>query len=266
MAQGQLASQTFQVPDTVEAIEFYFEQGLTDGLPVVPPTPDMVTRFLDAISKAPGDVLGTIPTRKREITAGKVAINAIMAGCKPEYMPVVATAISAMCEEKFNLHGTSASTAGTGHMVLVHGPIVKELDINYANNLFGPTKRSNATIGRAIRLIIMNVCGSVPGILDKSTFGHPGKYSYCFAENEELSPWAPLHVERGLALESSAGNGLRGECTHPRQRPRQPHRRRNYELAGRGHPGQRNAQRRRADGSNQPRGAATHPGGGVVQG
>ena len=146
MAQGQLASQTFQVPDTVEAIEFYFEQGLTDGLPVVPPTPDMVTRFLDAIGKAPGDVLGTIPTRKREITAEKVAINAIMAGCKPEYMPVVATAISAMCEEKFNLHGTSASTAGTGHMVLVHGPIVKELDINYANNLFGPTKRSNAPL------------------------------------------------------------------------------------------------------------------------
>ena len=103
-----------------------------------------------------------------------MAINAIMAGCKPEYMPVVTTAISAMCEEEFNLHGTSASTAGTGHMVLVHGPIVKELDINYANNIFGPTKRSNATIGRAIRLIIMNVCGSVPGLLDKSTFGHPG--------------------------------------------------------------------------------------------
>ena len=204
MAEGQLASQTFQVPDTVEAIEFYFEQGLTDGLPVVPPTPDMVARFLDAAGLGAKDVVGTIPTRKREITAEKVAINAIMAGCKPEYMPVVTTAMSAMCEEEFNLHGTSASTAGTGHMVLVHGPIVKELDINYANNLFGPTKRSNATIGRAIRLIIMNVCGSVPGILDKSTFGHPGKYSYCFAENEELSPWQPLHVERGLPLESSA--------------------------------------------------------------
>ncbi len=204
MAQSGSASQTFQVPDTVEAIEFYFEQGLTDGLPVVPPTPDMVARFLDASGLGAGDVVGTIPTRKREITAEKVAINAIMAGCKPAYMPVVTTAISAMCEEQFNLHGTSASTAGTGHMVLVHGPIVKELDINYANNLFGPTKRSNATIGRAIRLIIMNVCGSVPGVLDKSTFGHPGKYSYCFAENEELSPWQPLHVERGLPLESSA--------------------------------------------------------------
>ena len=204
MAQSGSASQTFQVPNTVEAIEFYFEQGLTDGLPVVPPTPDSVARFLDAVGMGPGQVVGTIPTRKREITAEKVAINAIMAGCKPEYMPVVTTAISAMCEEKFNLHGTSASTAGTGHMVLVHGPIVKELDINYANNIFGPTKRSNATIGRAIRLIIMNVCGSVPGVLDKSTFGHPGKYSYCFAENEELSPWQPLHVERGLPLESSA--------------------------------------------------------------
>ena len=258
MAQGQLASQTFQVPDTVEAIEFYFEQGLTDGLPVVPPTPDMVARFLDAIGKAPGDVLGTIPTRKREITAEKVAINAIMAGCKPEYMPVVATAISAMCEEKFNLHGTSASTAGTGHMVLVHGPIVKELDINYANNLFGPTKRSNATIGRAIRLIIMNVCGSVPGILDKSTFGHPGKYSYCFAENEELSPWAPApRGARAVAgVERRYRNGR--QCSHPGQRSRQPHRRGHPELPGRGNPGQRDAERRRANGGDQPRGTAPH--------
>ena len=150
MAEGQLASQTFQVPDTVEAIEFYFEQGLTDGLPVVPPTPDMVARFVEASGLGAKDVVGTIPTRKREITAEKVAINAIMAGCKPEYMPVVTTAISAMCEEEFNLHGTSASTAGTGHMVLVHGPIVKELDINYANNLSGRRRgRMRRLVGRS---------------------------------------------------------------------------------------------------------------------
>ena len=171
---------------------------------MIPPTPERVAEFLERAGMGPADVVGAIPTRKREITAEKIAINAVMAGCLPEYMPVVAIAIEAMCEEKFNLHGTSASTAGSGHMVIVHGPIVKELDINYANNLFGPTKRSNATIGRAIRLILMNVCGSVPGLLDKSTFGHPGKYSYCIAENEELSPWAPLHVERGLSLDTSA--------------------------------------------------------------
>ena len=212
MPSSSLSSQTYQVPDTVAAIEFYYEKGLTDGLPVVPPTPDRVVEFLQAARKQPGDVLGTIPTRKREITAEKVAINAIMAGCLPEYMPVVATAIEAMCEDQFNLHGTSASTAGTGHMVIVHGPIARELDINCANNLFGPTKRSNATIGRAIRLILMNVCGSVPGVLDKSTFGHPGKYSYCIAENEELSPWEPLHVERGLSLETSAVTVLAGNA------------------------------------------------------
>ncbi|MEE9198769.1 MAG: hypothetical protein V3U26_03110 [Dehalococcoidia bacterium] len=204
MTQPSLSSRSYQVPDTVEAIEYYYEQGLTDGLPVIPPTPERVAQFLDYVHKEPGDVIGSVPTRQRVITAEKVAINAIMAGCLPEYMPVVVTAVEAMCEEKFNLHGTSASTAGSGHMVIVHGPIVKELDINYANNIFGPTKRSNATIGRAIRLILMNVCGSIPGVLDKSTFGHPGKYSYCIAENEDLSPWEPLHVERGLPLDSRA--------------------------------------------------------------
>ena len=180
----------------------------------MPPTPERVAEFLDYVKKQPDDVVGIIPTRRREITAEKVAINAVMAGCLPEYMPVLVTAVEAMCEEQFNIHGTSASTAGTGHMVVVHGPIVKELDINYANNLFGPTKRANATIGRAIRLILMNVCGSVPGVLDKSTFGHPGKYSYCIAENEELSPWEPLHVERGLTLETSAVTVYAGNAPH----------------------------------------------------
>ena len=198
------SSSSFEVPDSVEAIEFYYREGLTDGLPVVPPTPERVSEFLSYVRKEPGDVIGSVPARHRVITADKIAINAIMAGCLPEYMPVLVTAIEAMSDESFNLHGTSASTAGTGHMVIVHGPISRELDINHANNLFGPTKRSNATIGRALRLIIMNVIGSIPGVLDKSTFGHPGKYSYCIAEDEELSPWEPLHVERGLPLEASA--------------------------------------------------------------
>ncbi|MFQ5933197.1 MAG: hypothetical protein ACE5KI_00970 [Dehalococcoidia bacterium] len=201
---SSLSSQTYEVPDTIDAIEFYYREGLTDGLPVVPPTPERVAEFLDYVRKEPQDVVGSVPARHRVITAEKIAINAVMAGCLPEYMPVLVTAIEAMSEEQFNLHGTSASTAGSGHMVIVHGPIARELDINFANNLFGPTRRVNATIGRAIRLIIMNVCGSIPGVLDKSTFGHPGKYSYCIAEDEELSPWEPLHVERGLSLESSA--------------------------------------------------------------
>jgi hypothetical protein len=133
-----------------------------------------------------------------------VAINSIMAGCLPEYGPVVVAAVEAMVEEPFNLHATTASTTGLCHLLIVHGPIARELDINSSTNLFGPTRRSNATIGRAIRLVLMNVCGAVPGELDKATFGHPGKYSYCIAENEELSPWSPLHVDRGLPRETSA--------------------------------------------------------------
>ena len=204
MTQSALSSRTFRVSDTVAAIEFYYEKGWTDGLPVIPPTPERVAEFLDYVHREPDDVIGSVPARQRVITAEKIAINAVMAGCLPEYMPVLIAAVEAMSEERFNLHGTSASTAGSGHMVIVHGPIVKELDINYSTNIFGPTNRSNATIGRAIRLIIMNVCGSIPGVLDKSTFGHPGKYSYCIAENEELSPWEPLHVERGFPLDTSA--------------------------------------------------------------
>ena len=214
MTQSGLSSRNFQFTDTIDAIEFYYEKGWTDGLPVIPPTPERVAEFLDYVHIAPGEVIGSVPARQRVITAEKIAINAVMAGCLPEYMPVLIAAVEAMSEEQFNLHGTSASTAGSGHMVIVHGPIVKELDINYANNIFGPTKRSNATIGRAVRLIIMNVCGSIPGVLDKSTFGHPGKYSYCIAENEELSPWEPLHVERGLPLDTSAVTAYACDAPH----------------------------------------------------
>ncbi|MEE9285205.1 MAG: hypothetical protein V3V35_05685 [Dehalococcoidia bacterium] len=203
MAQEALASERAEIT-AADAIEFYYEKGWTDGLPVVPATEDRVREFLAHAGKQPSDVIGVVPTRGRVITAEKVAINAVMAGCRPEYMPVVVAVIEAMTEPEFNYHGSLASTGGSAQLIVVNGPIARELEINGGVNVFGPGCRANATIGRAVRLIIMNVTGGIPGDLDKSTFGHGGKYSFCIAENEEASPWEPLHVQRGFRLDESA--------------------------------------------------------------
>ena len=203
MPQEALASDHVDV-DVADAIETYFERGWTDGLPVVPATEGRVHAFLDAASLQPSDVLGVVETRGRVITAEKVAINAVMAGCKPEYMPVVVAVVEAMVEPEFNWHGSLASTGGSAQLIVVNGPIRQALGVNSGVNVFGPGFRANATIGRAIRLIIMNVTGGIPGVLDKSTFGHGGKYSFCIGEHEEASPWEPLHVQRGLSPGDSA--------------------------------------------------------------
>ena len=203
MIRPTLSSQEFHVADMEEAIEMYFEKGWTDGLPVVPPTVDKVQEYIEYAGKSPGEVLGEVPVRGRTITVEKVVINAVMAGCLPEYVPVVLAAVEAMCQEPYNLHGSSASTGGSATLLIVNGPIVKELGINSGVNLFGPGCRANATIGRALRLVLMNVCGATPGTLDRSTLGHPGKYSYCIAEDETDSPWEPYHVEKGFAAEVS---------------------------------------------------------------
>ncbi len=198
-----LTSKRYQVSDIYEAMELYHKKGWTDGLPIVPPTEEMVQAFLEAGGREPSEVLGIEPVRGRVITAEKAAVNTVMAGCKPEYFPVVAAAIEAMCQEPFNFHAITVSTAGAAVMAVVNGPIAKELGMNSGISLFGPGNRPNATIGRAIRLIITNVTEAAPGELDKATFGHPGKFSYCFAEAEEISPWEPMHVERGFPKESS---------------------------------------------------------------
>lgn len=182
----------------------YFDRGWSDGLPVVPPTPESVTRFLDAAGLAPGEVLGTEPTKGAVITGEKVAIAAVMAGCRAEYMPVVRAAAEAMTVDELSLHAITVSTMGAGILVIVNGPIAPRLGINSGVSAFGPGHRANATIGRAVRLIVMNVLGTRPDALDRATLGHPGKYSWCIAEAEETSPWPPLHVSRGLGSESSA--------------------------------------------------------------
>ena len=190
--------------DPLEAIEKCYELGWTDGLPVVPPTQERVGEFLELARREDTELIGEIPERRREITAGKVAANAVMAGCLPEYFPVVLAATQAMLDPVFNLVGPSSSMGGAAVLVIVNGPVAERLSINSRNNLFGPGNRANATIGRAIRLILMNACAAVPGLFDRSVIGHPGKFSYCIAEADTESHWTPLHVERGFSPEQSA--------------------------------------------------------------
>ncbi len=189
--------------DAVEAIENCYELGWTDGLPVVPPTVERVEEFLHVAGRDPNEVLGALPERRREITVAKVAANAVMAGCRPEYFPVVLAATEAMLDPEFNLIAPSASQGGSAILVIVNGPIVQQLDINCRSNLFGPGNRANATIGRAVRLILMNACAAIPELFDRTVIGHPGKYTFCIAENEVDTPWTPFHVERGFAPEES---------------------------------------------------------------
>lgn len=213
-ATSALTSRRFEISDPAEAVEFCYRQGWTDGLPVVPPTPARVSEFLEYAGHDPADILGTIPPRNRIITAEKVAINAVMAGCLPNYMPVIVAAIEAMCQEQFNLHGISATTGGTAPLLIVSGEVANLLNINSGVNCFGPGVRANATIGRAIRLILMNVGGAIPGVLDKACLGHPGKYSYCIAEDADGNPWESLGVDRGMPPEVSSVTVFAGEAPH----------------------------------------------------
>jgi hypothetical protein len=199
-----LSSPRHRVADLAEAIELCYAKGWTDGLPVVPPTPDRVEAMLEAVRLSPGHQVTYIAHRDVSVTAEKVAINAVMAGCRPEYMPVVVAAIEGIGDPRWSYHGPGTSTAGAGVLLIVNGPAARELDVNAGDNLFGPGWRANMTIGRAVRLVMRNVCGSRPGLLDRGTLGHPGRLSYVIAENEAESPWTPLHVERGFRADQSA--------------------------------------------------------------
>jgi len=199
-----LTSKRLSARDESDAIEQCFSQGWSDGLPVIPPTEARVRAMLDAARLEPGQQIAFIRDRAVPIIAEKVAINAVLAGCLPTYMPVVVAAVEAIGDPRWSYHGPGTSTAGAGVLMIVNGPIARELDINCGDNLFGPGWRANLTIGRAVRLVMRNVCGSRPGTLDRGTLGHPGRLSYVIAENEVESPWTPLHVERGLRSEQSA--------------------------------------------------------------
>lgn len=197
-----------------EAIEYCYEAGWTAGLPVVPPVESLVRSFLDEVGWDAEEVVLTEPVRGRDITAGKVAVNCVMAGCLPAYLPVVRAALRAMGEPEFHLHGPATSTGGATPLVVVHGPIRDEIGMNYRGNLFGPGNRANAAIGHAIRLVFLNCLSARPGTLDQSTQGSFGKYSGCFAEHEDASPWEPLHVARGLDAADSAVTVFACESPH----------------------------------------------------
>ena len=192
------------IDETEDLIEVCYENGWTDGLPVVPPTPERVERMLGGTDRDPDELIAAVPPKWGRATVEKVAINAVMAGCKPAYLPLILTAVEAMTSEQFNLHGVQVTTSHVGPMLVVNGPIRKQLEINDGFNLFGQGWRANATIGRALRLVCTNIGGSLPGELDRAAFGHAGKYTCCIAEKEEESPWEALHVDRGFRADDSA--------------------------------------------------------------
>ena len=191
-------SNILRVPHGTDLVEWYFEQGWTDGLPVVPPTRERIDEFVAALGGDPAFVECKVPPRHGNLSREVLAINMVMAGCKPEYAPVVRAAMLALTAKAFNLNGVQATTHMAAPLLIVNGPLASAIGMNGDCNAFGSGNRANATIGRALRLVLLNVGGGRPGDLDKSTLGHPGKYTYCVAENEAASPWAPYHVEKGF--------------------------------------------------------------------
>lgn len=201
----RLSSTPLELFDYETVQDHFWTQGWTDGLPVVPPTEQLVEIFLDVAGIEPHQVVGVLPERGREITAEKVAINAVMAGCLPEYFPVVLAAWQCVAAPEWNLNSGALSTSGPAPLIIVNGPAAKQIGMRSGQNLFGPGNRANATIGRAMRLMLINLAGAA-GDLDKACTGHPGKYSYCIAEDEEdgVPGWEPLHVKRGFQPVESA--------------------------------------------------------------
>lgn len=204
MQADRLSSKRWDVKDAFEATELFYEKGWTDGLPILPPTEDRVSEMLEAAGLEPDRVIGTFVERRLQFTAEKIAINAVMAGCLPSYMPVVVAATKALLDPDFGPHGILATTAGAAVMLVVNGPITRQLGFNSGLNCLGPGNRANATIGRALQLIVRNLCRQVPGELEKSVFGSPAKYTFCFAEDETDIRWEPLHVQRGFSRDISA--------------------------------------------------------------
>jgi hypothetical protein len=192
-------------------IEAWFERGVTDGLPVVPPTRARVDAMLAAAGRDPAALIARVPPNLGKATVEKIAVNAVMAGCRPEYLPVVLAVVEAACDPVFNLHGQSGTTNAASPLIIVNGPVRPRLGLNCAAGVFGPGYRANATIGRTLRLIMINLGGTRAGQISMSTMGHPGRYTYCIGEHEEASPWEPLHVERGFAPTDSTVTLFSGE-------------------------------------------------------
>jgi hypothetical protein len=191
-------------PDAAQMQAWFFEQHLSDGLPIIAPTPEAVGAMARGCGLWPDDVIGVVPPRGGVATVEQIAANAVMAGCRPEHMPILVTAVQAMLEPQFNLASIQATTHPVAPLLIVHGPIAAQLGMNAGAGAFGPSSMANAVIGRAIRLILWNIGGALPGLTDRSTQGAPSKYSFCIAENVEASPWGSFATERGIRDGASA--------------------------------------------------------------
>ncbi|UYN94839.1 MAG: thioredoxin family protein [Enhydrobacter sp.] len=209
-----LRSRTIAVGEWDDPIEACFERGWSDGLPVVPPTDERILRMLGGTSRKPDEVIGLIPPNLAPCTVEKVAINAVMAGCKPEYMPVVLGVLEAALDPLFVLHGLLCTTHFSGPLVIINGPIARQIGMNSGVNALGQGNRANATIGRALQLIVRNVGGGLPGAIDRATLGNPGKYTFCFAEDESDPAWETLAERRGVARGRNAVTLFHGEGVH----------------------------------------------------
>jgi hypothetical protein len=210
-----LASEVLELPDSLEAVEAHFRAaGWTDGLPIVPPTEARVETMLAGIDADPDHVVGKIPPLWAEATVEKVAINAVMAGCGPEAMPVLVAAFEAMLDPAFNLYGVQATTHPVAPLLIVHGPAAARLGMHAGPGVFGPGNRANATLGRAVRLCLWNLGGARPGQGDMATQGSPAKYTYAIAERVEASPWGPLHASLGFDAGEDAVTVFGGEAPH----------------------------------------------------
>jgi hypothetical protein len=210
-----LTAETVEIDDSPEAVDAYFcDRQWSDGLPVVPPTEERVRAMLRYVRRDPGESLGDMPPGWGEATLEKLAINAVMAGCLPSYFPVVVAAVEAMLDPAFNLYGVQATTHPVAPLVVVSGPLARTIEMNAGSGVFGPGNRANATIGRAVRLILLNVGSAWPGRGDMSTQGSPAKYSYAIAENEAASPWEPLRVSLGFGSDDTTVTVFGGEGPH----------------------------------------------------
>lgn len=224
--QSGLAARTISLGSWDDEIEACFDRGWSDGLPVVPPTDARILRMLSGTSRKPDEIIGDVPPNLSPITVEKVAINAVMAGCKPEYMPVVLAALEAALVPEFTLHGVLCTTCFSSPIIVVNGPIAREIGMNSGINCLGQGNRANATIGRALQLIVRNVGGGRPGELDRAVLGGPGKYTFCFAEDESDPTWMPLSVARGIAPGRNAvtlfqGDGIQGFIDQRSRTPEQ---------------------------------------------
>jgi hypothetical protein len=192
-----LKSRRIEIGEDEDEQEAMFARGWSDGLPLVAPTEERVLRMLDGTARDPPEVVGLVPPALAPATVEKIAINAVMAGCKPEYLPVVLTAVEAVLDESFAMHGVLATTMFVGPVLIVNGPVRRRIGMNAKGNALGQGNRANAAIGRALQLVIRNLGEGRPQEVDRATLGNPGKYTYCFAEDEEGSSWEPLSIERG---------------------------------------------------------------------